>query len=40
MQQQFIHSFITEIYIAHLQDYNSQALLIPARLKRTFLRLE
>src|SRR6218665_2430380 len=34
---EFIHSlFITEIYIAPLQDYYSEALPTPARLKRSF----
>jgi len=36
----FIHSFITEIYIAPLQGYYSEALPTPARLKRRVLRLE
>src|SRR6218665_319264 len=35
-----IHSFITEIYIAPLQDYNSETLPTLARLKRRVLRLE
>ena len=36
----FIHSFITEIYIAPLQGYYSEALPTLARLKRSVLRLE
>jgi len=36
----FIHSFITEIYIAPLQGYYSEALPTLARLKRRVLRLE
>ena len=36
----FIHSFITEIYIAPLQDYYSESLPNLARLKRRVLRLE
>ena len=35
-----IHSFITEIYIAPLQGYYSEALPTLARLKRRVLRLE
>ena len=35
----FIHSFITEIYIAPLQGYYSEAFPNLARLKRTILRL-
>src|SRR6218665_1274708 len=38
--QTFIHSFITEIYIAPLQGYYSEALPTLARLKRRVLRLE
>ena len=34
------HSFITEIYIAPLQGYYSEAFPTLARLKRTILRLE
>ena len=33
---EFIHSFITEIYIAPLQGYYSEALPTLARLKRSF----
>src|SRR6218665_1075363 len=36
----FIHSFITEIYIAPLQGYYSEALPTLARLRRRVLRLE
>jgi len=36
---QFIHSLITEIYIAHLRGYYSEALPTIARLKLVF-RLE
>src|SRR6218665_481157 len=36
----FIHSFITEIYIAPLQGHYSEALPTLARLKRRVLRLE
>ena len=36
----FIHTFITEIYIAPLQGYYSEALPTLARLKRRVLRLE
>ena len=36
----FFHSFIMEIYIAPLQGYYSEALPIPALLKRTVLGLE
>src|SRR6218665_1235292 len=36
----FIHSFITEIYIAPLQGYYSEALPTLARLKRRVLRVE
>ena len=36
----YIHSFITEIYIAPLQGYYSEALPTLARLKRRVLRLE
>src|SRR6218665_2525280 len=36
----FIHSFITEIYIAPLQGHYSEALPTLARLKRSVLRLE
>jgi len=36
----FIRSFITEIYIAPLQGYYSEALQISAQLKRTVFRLE
>ena len=35
-----IHSFITEIYIAPLQGYYSEALPTLVRLKRRVLRLE
>ena len=35
-----IHSFITQIYIAPLQGYNSEALPILARLRRTVFRLQ
>src|SRR6218665_368643 len=36
----FIHSFITEIYIAPLQGYYSEALPTLARLKRRVLRVD
>jgi len=36
----YIHSFITEIYIAPIQGYYSEALPTLARLKRRVLRLE
>src|SRR6218665_3273576 len=39
-QSSLIHSFITEIYIAPLQGYYSEALPTLARLKRRVLRVE